>query len=83
MEILSIDIPTRSFEKLKITNIHRDSVTCSGGLVALDYEGANGEKSMFPIHLNDFEFTLLQKGNVVELHKGEIAIVLLQDFENK
>lgn len=69
MKVLSIDIVRKKFNELTVTKV----IQHING-VELLYE-INKEQCINGMLLDQNEFESFVEGNIVELHKGEIAIV--------
>jgi len=73
MKVLSIDIIRKEFTNLVITEIIHHT-----NWVEMNYE-INNSSCITGMMLNKYEFHSFLDGNIVELHKGEIAIVKVEE----
>jgi hypothetical protein len=67
-EVLSIDIVTREFKKLKIGKV---VINYTNDVVNLFYDDC-----VSPMSLSVEGYEQLLDGHIVELHKGEVALVV-------
>ena len=74
MKVLSIDIIRKEFTNLVVTEI----IPSNENTIILNYE-TNDSPCITGMGLSQDEFDSFMEGNIVELHKGEIAIVKIEE----
>ena len=73
MKVLSIDIIRKEFTNLVVTEI----IPSNENTIILNYE-INDSPCIIGMVLGQDEFDSFMEGNIVELHKGEVAIVKIE-----
>ena len=74
MKVLSIDIIRKEFTNLVVTEI----IPSNENTIILNYK-INDSPCIIGMVLSQDKFDSFMEGNIVELHKGEVAIVKIEE----